>query len=175
MHRRTAIAALAGAASAPALALYDPPPGAALALASGAWAGTLTYRDWRQPDKLVTLRCRLYVALTGPDALALYHVFDDGPGKTVYSYEKMVFDFPAATLQWTSGISKPDTQAHRLGAVQAGADAASITFERAADGGGVDRHTLMLSRRNWKLEKTEFPVSGAPVFRNRYELVRSEA
>ncbi len=176
--RRSLLAALAGglgsAATVPAFALYDPPPLTPLALAPGAWAGTLTYRDWSPPHKLVTLRCRLFVAPTAPDALALYYVFDDGPGKTVHSYEKMVFDFQAATLQWTSGTAKPVSHQHRLGAVQAGADTSSIPFERPTDGGGVDRHALLLSRRQWTLEKTEHPPAGAPVFRNRYEFVRIE-
>jgi hypothetical protein len=175
MHRRTAlstIAGLAGAAAAPALAMYDPPPDKALVLAPGAWAGTLTYRDWTNPDKLVTLRCRLWVALTAPNALALYYVFDDGPGKTVYSYEKMTFDFPAATLLWTSGTAKPSAYTYRLGAVQAGSDDTRLAFERDVST-GVERHALALSQRTWLLEKTDVSAAGAATFRNRYELVRS--
>jgi hypothetical protein len=174
MQRRTALAALAGAAAGPALALYDPPLAQALVWAPGTWAGTLTYRDWSQPDRLVTLRCRMFVAPTAPDAIALYYRFDDGPGKTVHGYDTMAFDFPAATLRWASGTAKPEVQQHQLSSVAAGADESRIGFERAA-GAGVDRHTLQISRRGWLLEKTEFPASGAPVFRNRYELVRSEA
>jgi hypothetical protein len=174
MQRRAALAALAGAAAGPALALYDPPLAQALAWAPGAWAGTLTYRDWSRPDKLVTLRCRMFVAATGPDAIALYCVFDDGPGKTVHGYDTMAFDIPAAVLRWTSGTAKPVVQQHRLDSVAAGADGSRIGFERAVDG-GADRHTLQISRRAWLLEKTEFPATGAPVFRNRYELVRGEA
>lgn len=174
MLRRTALAALALLPVARAHALYDPKPGVALALAPGAWRGSLTYRDWSNPEKLVTLPCTLAVALTNPDELALYYVFDDGPGKLVYSYDRMTFDFAAASLTWTSGTTTPNTSTYRLTEVMGSDDAASIRFERNVDARS-ERLRLELSKRTWTLTKVEVSGSAAETFRNKYELVRSGA
>lgn len=170
MHRRNALAALWCAHAPAAFALYDPKPEAALLLAAGAWRGTLTYRDWSRPDKLVTLPCSLSVALLRPEELALFYVFDDGPGKVVHGYDRMAFDFAASTLAWTSGVAKPATN-HRITEVAATAAATRIVFERAVEG-RTDRHQLELSARAWSLSKTELSASGETTFRNRYELLR---
>jgi hypothetical protein len=177
MQRRTtltALAALGAAASCRTWALYDPKPHDALALAPGAWQGTLTYRDWSNPDKQVTLPCRLAVALTQPDELALYYVFDDGPGKTVYSYDRMRFDFAASRLAWASGTAKPSMSEYRVTAVQSNADEAQLLFERSVEG-RLDKYTFDLARRTWRLSKREVAANGAETLRNRYELVRSAA
>jgi hypothetical protein len=174
MRRRTALCLLALVTSGRALAMYDPKPSNALALAPGAWKGSLTYRDWSNPEKLVNLPCRLAVALTGPDELALYFVFDDGPGKVVYSYDRMSFDFGAASMVWVSGTSRPSTSQYRLASVRSSDEQAQLVFERNVEA-RVDRYTFELSRRTWSLGKTEVATSGVETFRNKYELVRSEA
>lgn len=173
MRRRALLAALCIAPTGRAFALYDPKPSAALALAPGAWRGSLTYRDWSNPDKLVTLPCTLAVALTGPEELALYYVFDDGPGKVVYSYDRMAFDFAAASLAWTSGTAKPTTSSYRVTEVLGGSDAASVRFERSVDA-RTERFRLSLTKRDWTLSKVEVAADGTETFRNRYEFVRKE-
>ncbi len=172
--RRAVLAALAAAPFGKVLALYDPRPNPALALAPGAWRGSLTYRDWSNPDRIVTLPCTLAVALTAPDELALSFVFNDGPGKTVYSYDRMSFDFAGERMVWTSGTTKPTSTPYRLSSVRSGDDDARLVFERAVDA-RLDRCTLDVGRRTWSLIKVEVAPSGAEAFRNKYELVRSEA
>jgi hypothetical protein len=72
----------------------------ALQSALGGWDGSLTYRDYQKPDQLVTLKSSMIVSPSAPDELTLYYEFDDGPGKTVYSDERMKFDLPAGQLVW---------------------------------------------------------------------------
>lgn len=172
MLRRTFLALLAAAASGRAMALYDPGPNGALALAPGGWTGALTYRDWSNPDKLVTLPCTLAVALAAPNELVLYYVFNDGPGKTVYGYDRMTFDFGGATLVWTSGTAKPNVSQYRLTAVTDNVDGARVLFERKVDA-RLDKYTFELTRRTWSLAKVEVGAADAEVFRNKYELTRN--
>lgn len=173
MLRRTLLAVVTAAHATVAHALYDPTPSALLASAPGAWSGTLTYRDWSKPDRLVTLRCRLSASLTSPEELALYFVFDDGPGKTVYSYERMAFDFKAGTVTWASGISKPNSAQYAITSATSDADGATILFERSSDG-QTDKFTLLIRQASFSLGHVEQGASGAQTFRNRYELVRGE-
>jgi hypothetical protein len=114
------------------------------------------------------------VALTTPDELALSFVFNDGPGKTVYSYDRMSFDFAAERMLWSSGTTKPTSTQYRLSTVRSSDDEARLVFERAVDA-RVDRCALDLGRRTWSLAKVEVPQSGTETFRNKYELVRAEA
>jgi hypothetical protein len=91
-----------GLVAEPSLALYDPKPSALLVPAIGSWSDTLLHADYQSPDRLVSLQARLVVTLSGPEELSLYYVFDDGPGKTVYSDERMSFDSTKNELTWTS-------------------------------------------------------------------------
>ncbi|MEK8032872.1 hypothetical protein AACH06_18790 [Ideonella sp. DXS29W] len=173
MQRRLALAATAAVVSAPARALYDPKPSPLLALAPGGWAGTLTYRDWSNPEKLVTLPCQLKVALSSPEELTLFYVFDDGPGKVVYSYERMSFDFSAKTLTWLSGVSKPSTEQYTITSSTASAEETQLDFEHTADG-RTDKYAFTLTRKSWSMTKVEHDTSGRQTFRNKYEFQRSE-
>ena len=114
MHKRNLLLSLTALLAKPALALYDPKPNAALLPALGAWRGTLVYADYQNPGKFVTLQARLVVSLADPDELSLYYVFDDGPGKTVYSYERMVFDLSKNELTWVCGVTKPNTSRYKI-------------------------------------------------------------
>ena len=71
MKRRTLLAGLACLLSAPAFALYAPKPDAALAAVQGEWRGTLVYRDYSEPDRMVTLPTQRFVALGAPGTLGL--------------------------------------------------------------------------------------------------------
>ncbi len=101
VRRRDVPGASAAFAAWPVAAQYPPSPDATLAAVQGAWRGTLTYRDDARPDRNVVLATRLHAALVAPTELALHDVFDDGPGKTVHSYERMAFDFAGGTVTWT--------------------------------------------------------------------------
>lgn len=173
MQRRTLLIAGIAACPSVALALYDPKPNELLVPAAGAWKGSLTYRDWSRPDKLVTLPCRLAVSLLAPEELALYYVFDDGPGKIVYSYERMAFDFRAGTLRWASGIAKPEASEYTVTSAGPAAGGSEIRFERVVEE-RTDRYVFVLGASEMSLGKQEVSASGEQTFRNRYEFRRSE-
>jgi hypothetical protein len=155
-------------------ALYDPLPNAALSRLIGDWAGTLTYRDWSDATKQVTLKTRTYASLVAPDELALFYVFDDGPGKTVYSYERMTFDFAKSNLVWVSGTAKPNRTEWKITSVETVGDEARIAFERAVDG-KHDKQRLTIGANQWAMVKMEVAKDGNEIQRNRYEFSRSQS
>jgi hypothetical protein len=174
MHKRTFLFSLAALATQSARALYDPKPNSLLEVAIGAWKGTLTYRDYQSPDKMVVLPTRLVVSMTGPDELALYYVFDDGPGKIVYSYERMFFNVPKGELIWLSGSAKPTSNTHRITAATTADRTSKLSFEKTADS-GVDRYSFEISPRAWALSKVEVKSSGVETLRSKYELIKGDA
>lgn len=174
MQRRVLIAAAAATCSQRALALYDPEPSQILETAAGSWTGTLTYREWSDPEKLVTIACKLFVALSAPEELRLFYVFADGPGKVVYSYERMAFDFKARSLVWVSGVTKPETTLHTITSTATGAVGEQVLFERAIEG-RVDKYALAFGKTSLSLSKTEVSTAGAQTLRNKYEFRRGEA
>jgi hypothetical protein len=174
MRRRSFLLSLGALATKPALALYDPKPNAFLENTVGSWKGTLTYRDYQKPDRMVTLPTRVAVSMTAPDELVLYYMFDDGPGKTVYSYERMAFNFPKGELTWNSGIVKPSSNVYRITSAVTTDRNSKIAFEGASES-GVDRYSLELAPRSWMLSKFEVKTGGIESLRSKYELARSEA
>ena len=54
---------------------------------AGSWTGTLEYRDYRS-DRRVTLQTRVVITPSA-DGLTFDYVYDDGPGKTVKSVERI--------------------------------------------------------------------------------------
>ena len=58
---------------------------------AGAWTGTLEYRDYRS-ERRVTLPTTLTVEKGEAGALEFAYVYDDGPGKTVRSRERVTID-----------------------------------------------------------------------------------
>lgn len=172
MHKRTALFAIGALVAQPALALYDPKPNALLTAAIGAWRGSLTYADYQTPDRLETLQTQVTVTFNGPDELALYYVFDDGPGKTVYSYERMNFDLGNNELRWTEGSAKPSTMAYRVTSASSVDGQTVIEFERAAEG-GVDQHRLEINPRAWLLTKREKRAGKDVLQRSKYQFARA--
>jgi hypothetical protein len=174
MRRRRVLALFGVGGCASAVAQRDPRPHPMLEAAPGYWLGSLTYRDWTDPGKLVTLPCRMAVSLLGPEDLALYLVFDDGPSKVVHSYTRMSFDLALDRLSWSSGFGKPEVLEYRIRSASREAETSRIAFERETDA-RTDRFTFELSPSAWSLGRVE-RVGGQPeVFRNRYEFTRSGA
>ena len=153
------------------LALYDPKPDGALSAVQGEWKGSLTYRDYSEPHSLVTLPTRLFVALSAPNELVFSYVFDDGPAKTVFSYEQMNFDFTNHVVTWTSGTDKKSVSVCRITTNGAAGDTRKLVFERK-DGNQTNRFTMELSPRALKLDKNEVSPDGAIVFRDKFEFLR---
>jgi hypothetical protein len=157
--------------SAPVFALYDPAPDAMLVQMQGEWQGTLTYSDYSEAGKRVTLPTTLYVAPASPDSLTLHYVFDDGPGKTVYSYEHMRFDPARNEVTWRSGINETsETRSRIVSSVQDG-DVRRLVFERVEEGDTL-RYTLETGPDVLVLQKDEVGADGVAQFRNRYEFKR---
>ena len=158
--------------AAPAFALYDSKPDDALAATQGAWRGALTYRDYRQPDRRVTLPTRLFVAMGAPDTLVLHYVFDDGPGKTVYSYEAMRFDFAGQRVVWTTGEDR-ETSTSEIRASSVDGPTRRLVFERQkAKDAAVERFTMTLSAVRFEFAKDEVDAAGVASFRNRFVFAR---
>lgn len=170
--RRTLIAALAVLASLPAHALYDPKPAGPLARLQGEWRGELTYNDYSNPGKLVTLPTRVFAALASPAALTLNYEFDDGPAKTVYSYEQMTFDFAGNRVVWVSGVEKRETSSYQI--VSSAVDGARwrIVFESVEDGSATSVYTLETSDDKLSLKSEEIDRAGVKTFRNEYRFRR---
>lgn len=171
-RKHTLLAALLCLGSAPAAALYNPPPDSSLAAVQGEWVGTLTYRDYSSPDRMVTLPTRLFVALGSPNQLVLYFVFDDGPSRTVYSYERMQFDFTSSELTWSSmGEEDSPTKCRISEQTQQQPVGRSLTCEQAGEG-KVQRYKLVLTADRLAISKEEVDASGKSLLRNQYELAR---
>jgi hypothetical protein len=171
MNRRTVLVALIGLVAIPAQALYDPKPDEGLASVQGEWSGSLTYRDYGKPDRMVTLQTRLFVALSAPSELVFHYVFADGPGKTVYSYEKMRFDFGARRVAWESGIAERSQTAFAIVSNATEGGIQTIVFERKNDQ-GVDRYRMVLAMRGLTIAKDEIQPDGTVLFRNKLEFKR---
>jgi hypothetical protein len=172
MNKRTFLLALGALAARPAFALYDGKPDVLLADMAGAWEGTLTYRDYQPPGAMVTLPTRMTVALTAPHELALYYVFDDGPGKTVYSYERMAFDFPRSELVWVSGVDQPERSVYQVTAAATTAGRTAIAFKDES-GKGMHRFSLDVTRQSWRMMKFEQDAAGSEFVRNTFEFARA--
>lgn len=172
MTMRALLLACALLLSVPAHALYDPAPDAMLVQMQGEWQGSLTYSDYSEAGKLVTLPTRLAVAPAAPDSLTLYYVFDDGPGKTVYSYESMRFDLAGNEVTWRSGIGETSqTQSRIVSNVQDG-DVRRLVFERTEESDTL-RYTLETGANLLVLQKEEIDAGGMAQFRNRYVFTRA--
>jgi hypothetical protein len=156
---------------APAFALYDSKPLPEVAALQGQWQGTLTYNDYSSPGKLVTLKTALFAALSKPNEIAWHLVFDDGPNKTIYSYERMQFDFSAATVIWTSGADKPSSETLIITEVKHEGHVSTIQFE-TCENNETSRYSLISSTTSLQFTKYEIDINGQQVMRNQYQFER---
>jgi hypothetical protein len=172
MRLQPVLFALLCFASGSAGALYDPAPDAGLAAVQGEWIGTLTYRDYSQPDKRVTLPTRLFIALGAPTELVMHFVYDDGPTKTVYSYERMQFDFSAKQLTWSSLEDKDSPTKCRITEQTPEQPVGKRLTCEHADNGKVERYKLVLTPERLAISKEEIDAAGKSVLRNQYTFSR---
>jgi hypothetical protein len=172
LSRRTLLVVVSVLASLPAYALYDPKPAAELSGMQGEWRGQLTYDDYSEPGHRVTLPTTLFAALSTPNALTLHFVFDDGPGKTVHSYEQLTFDFALGQVAWSSGGEKPEVQTLRI--VSKSQEGDRVRVEFASDEPGHEAvHSLAVDTTQLTLKKEEVDGNGARHFRNEYRFQRA--
>jgi len=171
MNRRSLLSFASLLLCKPALALYDPKPESELSTVQGEWTGTLTYRDYSNPDRNVMLKVRVFIALSAPAELVLHYVFDDGPSKTVFSYERMTFDFVGKSITWVSGADGKSVNLSTIVSNVSTATGQQLTFEQKR-GSETDRYKMELSSKQFSLSKEEVGPDGTAAFRNKYELTR---
>jgi hypothetical protein len=171
---RFLLMAAALAYTARADALYDPPTDATVSRLQGEWRGTLTYDDYSHPGQRVTLPTTLYIAASSPHEVVLHYVFDDGPGKTVYSYERLAIDAAAKTVRTSAGVGERKEEKATLVSESETAGVRTIVFETTGEK-GRDRQTLDIGADTLVWRKEEIVGQQAPRFRNRYEFRRAGA
>jgi hypothetical protein len=155
-------------------ALYDPAPPASLSGIEGSWQGTLEYRDYQPPNTRVTLPTKLFVAAASPTELSLHYIFDDGPKKTVHSYDRLAIDLDAGTVRF-SGLKPTDTNVATVVSSKAVDGVLEIIAERTEEEKGaaeVIRYRLRLSKSAFEILKTAGPKGGEGEFRNQYSFKR---
>jgi hypothetical protein len=173
MPRPAALALLSlMVAALPAWALYDPKPDATLAAIEGEWNGSLTYRDYSDPDRIVTLSTDLFVTLGSPLELVMHYVYDDGPGKVVHSYETMRFDFEGGRVTWISGVKERTESTGRIVSDSRDGTTRRLVIE-STDDGNVARHTYEFGAGQFGMRKDEIDAEGKSTFRDRYEFTRA--
>jgi hypothetical protein len=165
-------------AGTPALALYDPKPVEPLAQFEGAWTGSLTYKDYQDPTREVTLPTQMFVALAEPGKLALHYVYDDGPKKIVHSYEALSIDLAAKTAHWSEEINKPAV-AYRITLYEAKANSSEIVLVLEADGSDPKRPALAQERieigpNSLHFERRTGPTPQELSFVHRYIFARAK-
>jgi hypothetical protein len=173
MQRRAALALLSLLVAAlPAFALYDPEPDATLAAVEGEWKGSLTYRDYSDPDRIVTLPTEIFVTLGSPQELVMHYIYDDGPGKVVHSYETMRFDFEGSRVTWISGVKERTESTGRIVSDSREGATRRLVIE-STDDGKVARHTYEFGADRFGMRKDEIDAAGKSTFRDRYEFTRA--
>jgi hypothetical protein len=98
------------------------------------------------------LPTRLFVALSAPNELVFHYAFDDGPSKTVFSYERMSFDFNNNQLSWSSGTAEKSLSIFQITSNTSEGGTRRLTFE-GRNGEKTDRYTMVLSHRELRLAK----------------------
>lgn len=170
MKRRHFLGTLGLLAAPHAIALYEPEPIDLFKRLPGSWRGSLTYRDWSPPHRLVELPCALFASLASPREASLYFVFQDGPGKVVHSYDRWQVSETGDTLVWSSGN---DTSTYRMSAASPAPAEAAVSLLRTHEG-KTYRQRLSLSAAELRIEKVEVDPDGSESFRNRYQFTRTD-
>ncbi|MBL8525291.1 MAG: hypothetical protein JNN20_16545 [Betaproteobacteria bacterium] len=166
--------AVCSAVSLTAHALYDPPPVVALAAIEGAWQGALEYRDYQPPFKRVTLPTRLFVTASAPKELTLHYIFDDGPKKTVHSYDRLLVDTDAGVVRF-SGLKADDVTTATIVRSASTDGVLEVIAERTQDNKGVEevtRYRLRFGKDAFDILKTAGPKGAEGEFRNQYSFKR---
>src|SRR5436190_9658816 len=86
---------------------------------TGSWKGTLEYRDY-QSDKRVTLPTTLVISREAAGELTFAYVYDDGPGKTVTSKDRVTVDAARSTYRIQNGDGTYDGTFSATGLVEFG-------------------------------------------------------
>jgi hypothetical protein len=158
-------AVLLGGASAGAQAAD--PYTAALA---GAWHGTLEYRDYRS-DGRVTLPT-LLTATPAADGVTLAYTYDDGPGKTVRSTERITIAADRSSYRIRNGDGTYDATFAATGLREFGAGSNTVVLmgKGTENDQPVDlRITITLTAGTFSMRRESRLAGGDWRFRNEYQ------
>ena len=144
---------------------------------AGHWAGTLTYKDYRDPARRVTLPTLLDVTYERDSAaLRLVFTYDDGPGKTVFSYDRFAFDDAGTIMTWDdTAAARPQTfsvKEYRVDTTAAVAYLVAETEGEDDDKPATLRETITIARDSVRVLKTVRPRGGEFGFRHEYAFGR---
>jgi hypothetical protein len=144
---------------------------------SGAWVGTLEYRDFSEPatsSKRVKLPTWLKIEPSGGD-LRFDYIYDDGPSKTVKETALIRIDPAAAryTVLDEAGKAEESYAIVGLSQLRSGRGSLTLTGSGTENGAAVEVRTTMRIGRNILEMTRETAASGQPfTFRHAYTLVR---
>ena len=141
---------------------------------TGAWTGTLEYRDYRS-DRRVTLPTRLTISSEQPGRLQFVYTYDDGPRKLVTSRDRITLDTQAGSYRIQNDEDSYDATFAASGFREFGPDSPAITLV----GKGVEndvavdlRITINVTSRSLTMLRESRRAGEDWLFRNRYELQR---
>ena len=143
---------------------------------TGNWSGTLEYRDYRS-DRRVTLPTTLAVTAAADGGLDYVYTYDDGPGKTVVSRERVTVTPAAGTYRVQNADGTYDATFTALNLRDFGA--ASNTVVLAGNGTENDvpvelRITITLTASELTMTRESKRAGGEWLFRNRYAFTRTQ-
>ena len=141
---------------------------------TGAWTGTLEYRDYRS-DRRVTLPTKLVVEAVGPGQLTFAYTYDDGPGKLVTSRERITIDRAKSTYRIQNGDGTYDAtfDVAGLGSFAAASPVIVLSGTGDENGAPVDlRIRLTVHASSLTMLRESRTAGGEWLFRNQYELTR---
>jgi hypothetical protein len=140
----------------------------------GNWSGTLEYRDYRS-DRRVTLPTKLVVESGDSGRLTFGYTYDDGPGKTVKSQERVSVDRERGTYRVQNQDGTYDATFEAPGLAVFGTASPTIVLAGKGDENGapVDlRITLTVTASSFTMLRESRTAGGEWLFRNQYRLSR---
>lgn len=141
---------------------------------TGSWKGALEYRDY-QSDKRVTLPTMLVISQEESGELTFAYVYDDGPGKTVTSRDRVTVDAARSTYRIRNGDGTYDGTFATTGLAEFGPVSPTVTLLGSGDENGVKvdlRTTIQLGPASLTMLRESRRPGGEWLFRNRYALTR---
>lgn len=154
-------------------ALWIQAPHPLIAALAGQWTGTLEYRDYRS-ERRVTLPTKLLVTQSA-SVLEFAYEYDDGPGKTVRSRDRVTIDASAATyrVQNSDGTYDATFAINGLAGFGKGSDTVVLIGKGTENDAPVDlRITLSVTPKQITMERESRKAGEEWMFRNRYVLTR---
>ena len=141
---------------------------------TGSWTGTLEYRDYRS-DKRVTLPTRLVIARAAAGGLTFSYVYDDGPGKTVTSQDRVTVDAARSTYRVQNADGTYDATFAASGLGEFGPQSPTVTLIGRGEENGVAvdlRTTIQLGPASLTMLRESRRPGEDWLFRNRYTFNR---